>query len=126
MSDTQRKQLLSMARNLSPIDTIMRIGLMPRTVIPRILRHAVSWLVVGTYIGVATLARNNWALVFDDVDSDVMTRFDVCITSYEMLVACAEIFRSVERWAYVVVDEASLRRRRGSLTARGEERAHAL
>ena len=52
-------------------------------------------------------------------------RFDVCITSYEMLVACAEIFRSVERWAYVVVDEASLRRRRGSLTARGEERAHA-
>ncbi|KOO53197.1 myb domain-containing protein, partial [Chrysochromulina tobinii] len=39
----------------------------------------------------ATLARPN---------------FDVCITTYETFTACAETFRKVERWAYLILDEA--------------------
>ena len=33
-------------------------------------------------------------------------RFDACITTYETLVNCADIFRKVKRWGYLVLDEA--------------------
>ena len=33
-------------------------------------------------------------------------RFDALVTSYEMLVVSAELFRKVRRWGYVVLDEA--------------------
>ena len=32
-------------------------------------------------------------------------KFDVCVTTYEMLTGCPEAFRAV-RWAYMIVDEA--------------------
>ena len=79
-SDTARKRLLSMARNMSPIDTVANVVLLPRTVLPRILKHWVSWCVILTYIIIAALCRHEIALVYDDVDSDVMNGLDVSIT----------------------------------------------
>ena len=70
--DVQRKKLLSMARTLSPIDTIGRIGLLPRTVIPRILTHTVSWAVIATYVVTAALCRNEITFTFQDTNTDVM------------------------------------------------------
>lgn len=56
-ADIRRKRLLSMARNLSPIDTVARIGLIGRTVVPRILRHGVCWFVLAVYFLATLLAR---------------------------------------------------------------------
>ena len=33
-------------------------------------------------------------------------KFDVCITTYETFTACVEIFKKVDKWGYVVLDEA--------------------
>ena len=33
-------------------------------------------------------------------------KFDVCLTTYEMLAAAPDVFRREDHWGYIVVDEA--------------------
>jgi len=53
----KRKTLLSLARNTTPIDTVTRLGLVGRTVLPRLAKHPLFWCVVATFGGSATASR---------------------------------------------------------------------
>ena len=53
----KRKTLLSLARNTTPIDTVTRLGLVGRTVLPRLARHPLFWCVVATFGGSAAASR---------------------------------------------------------------------
>ena len=39
-------------------------------------------------------------------DALARPKFDAVVTTYEMLVNCADVFRKVAAWGYVVLDEA--------------------
>ena len=41
--DVKRKVVLGYARDLSPMDTILNLRLIPRTVFPRLVRHVLLW-----------------------------------------------------------------------------------
>lgn len=64
--NAKRLALLSLARDTEPVNTVMKLSLVPRTVIPRILRHPLMWLVLLCFILSATLTR----LEFHDKDVD--------------------------------------------------------
>ena len=70
-ADMERKALLSLARDISPIDSIARLSALPRTVIPRILSHYLTWLVVLIYIVASVICRIG--VDFGDLD---LTAFD--------------------------------------------------
>ena len=53
----KRKWLLHLARETSPIDTVTRLSLLPRTVFPRLIKHTLFWCVMGTFALTAVLAR---------------------------------------------------------------------
>lgn len=73
-ADKKRKKMLGLARNISPIDTVGRLSMLPRTVIPRILRHWPSWMVGITYGASSGLARwGRWDLTSIELD---LTAFD--------------------------------------------------
>ena len=59
-------------RTLSPIDTILRFHKLHHTVLLAILRHPVTWLVMGTFVTSAYMARNGvW-----DADALDQTSFE--------------------------------------------------
>ena len=68
----KRKRLLGMARHLSPIDTVGRLGLINRTVLPRILRHGTCWAVMLVYLLACVLSRTGY-LAFTDFDTIATT-----------------------------------------------------
>ena len=47
-------------------------------------------------------------------DAPRLPKFDVCITTFEMLTFGAEVFRRVERWGCLIVDEAHRLKNRDS------------
>lgn len=55
--DKERKVLLGLSRNVSPIDTVIRLGMLPRTVIPRIIVHPTTWIVLGCFAISAIVTR---------------------------------------------------------------------
>ena len=73
-ADQKRKIMLGLARNISPIDTVGRLSMLPRTVIPRILRHWPTWMVGFVYGCSSGLARwGRWDLTTIELD---ITAFD--------------------------------------------------
>ena len=56
-ADEQRKKLLTLAREINPIDSIVRMAALPRTVIPRIAQHMLTWAVLMTYATACVLTR---------------------------------------------------------------------
>lgn len=69
-ADQHRKQLLGLARSISPIDTVARLGLINRTVVPRILRRYPTWMVLLLYAGTAVSSRLGF-MVFDELEPSV-------------------------------------------------------
>ena len=69
--DKKRKDLLALARDTAPIDTVSRLRLLPRTVFPRLFRHLLIWLVVVTFFGSTVTARVGWG-VEPSVVSDIL------------------------------------------------------
>lgn len=55
--EAQRQKLLALARSAAPIDTVFRLSLLPRTVIPRLRMYKSFWFVLGVYGVSATLTR---------------------------------------------------------------------
>ena len=55
--DRRRERLLGLARETSPIDTVLLLNLLPRTVLPRLLKYRLLWVVLGIFAGTATAAR---------------------------------------------------------------------
>ena len=55
--DVKRKVVLGYARDMSPMDTVGKLHLLRRTVVPRLLRHVLIWIVLLTYGTTATIAR---------------------------------------------------------------------
>lgn len=55
--EAQRQKLLSLARSAAPIDTVFRLSLLPRTVIPRLRKYKSFWFVLAVYGMSATLTR---------------------------------------------------------------------
>ena len=56
-ADNKRKRVLSLARNVSAVSTVARLDMLPRSVIPRLLRRWTTWLVICAYAASSTLAR---------------------------------------------------------------------
>lgn len=55
--EAQRQKLLSLARSAAPIDTVFRLSLLPRTVIPRLRLYKSFWFILAVYGISATLTR---------------------------------------------------------------------
>ena len=55
--DRERKKLLKLSRETSPISTITRLDKISRTVLPRLLKQPVQWAVIAVYAASATTAR---------------------------------------------------------------------
>ena len=55
--DNQRKELLHLAKSHSPMTTALKVRLLPRTVLPRLLRHYLTWVVIVTFMTTCTCAR---------------------------------------------------------------------
>ena len=55
--EAQRQRLLTLARSAAPIDTVFRLSLLPRTVIPRLWKYKSLWVVLIVYIVSATVTR---------------------------------------------------------------------
>ena len=55
--DDKRRKLLMLARETSPIDSLGRVWLIGHTVIPRLLKHGLTWLVVCVFGITATITR---------------------------------------------------------------------
>ena len=64
--DRRRKELLRMSRNCSPVDTVGRVSLLPRTVIPRIMKYPFLWVILGAFSLSAGMSRAGTD--FGDVD----------------------------------------------------------
>ena len=56
-ADEQRKKLLTLAREINPIDSIAKMAALPRTVIPRIATHSLTWLVLLVYLASSTMTH---------------------------------------------------------------------
>ena len=55
--EAKRQWLLTLARSAPPIDTVFRLSLLPRTVIPRLCKYKSLWAVLVVYAVTATLTR---------------------------------------------------------------------
>jgi hypothetical protein len=55
--EAKRQWLLTLARSAAPIDTVFRLSLLPRTVIPRLCKYMSLWAVLVVYAVTATLTR---------------------------------------------------------------------
>ena len=55
--DKRRKALLALARNTSAINTLWKLHLMPRTVIPKIFKKPMIWALLSTFVLGAMLQR---------------------------------------------------------------------
>ena len=55
--EAQRQRLLALARSAAPIDTVFRLTLLPRTVIPRLWKYKSLWVILVVYIVSATVTR---------------------------------------------------------------------
>ena len=67
--DNKRKELLQLAKSHSPMTTALKVRLLPRTVLPRRLRHYLTWVVILTFVGTCIAAR--LGITEDDIDADV-------------------------------------------------------
>jgi hypothetical protein len=68
-TDVERKKLLSLARETNPMDSILSLAALPRTVVPRILTHALTWLVVACYAAACVMTRSGVEIGILDVNS---------------------------------------------------------
>ena len=55
--NTRRTKLLDLARQTSPIDTVLAVRLLGRTVFPRLIRHPLIWIIWACFGTTATFSR---------------------------------------------------------------------
>ncbi|KAL1518947.1 hypothetical protein AB1Y20_003217 [Prymnesium parvum] len=71
--------------------------------------HAWTWLDVVVFYGNKSarevLLKFEWLAESHAKGEEPITHFDVCVTTYEMLLAASEPFRKVLHWGYLIVDE---------------------
>ena len=56
--NSKRLSLLGLARNTTPIDTVARFSLLPRTVLPRLINKPLVWVIIGSFFATAFMARS--------------------------------------------------------------------
>lgn len=66
--DASRKRLLSISRNISPIDSIFKLSILHRTVFPRVHRRIVTWVVYAVFAVSSILCRMGIYVVHDAND----------------------------------------------------------
>ena len=59
-TDKARKHLLGLARSTSAIDTLIKLNTLPRTVLPRLAKKPLIWLMFAVFAAGATAARSGW------------------------------------------------------------------
>jgi hypothetical protein len=88
--DEKRKKMLTIARSIRPIHTVAKLSLLPRTVIPRIFKWKLTWVVFSFYIFAASFTRAGWD--FGNVDTE---KFDAgtSVVTFMLVfyVGCASI-----------------------------------
>ena len=93
-ADAARKRLLALARDVSPMDSILRLAALPRTVLPRILSHSLTWCVILCYAGSTIAVRIGTE--FGDLD---LTAFDGSTTLITFMiifyVGCTQLPRHI-------------------------------
>ena len=65
----QRKRLLHMARKHSPLTSALKLRLLPRTVLPRLLRRSMTYMIFATFGGTAACAQ--FGVTEQDIDPSV-------------------------------------------------------
>ena len=64
--DLRRKNLLRLSRNLSPVQTVATLSLLPRTVLPRIIMYPFTWAIFACFIVSSAMSRAGFD--FGEVD----------------------------------------------------------
>ena len=59
-TDKARKHLLGLARSTSAIDTLIKLHTLPRTVLPRLAKKPLIWLMFAVFAAGAAAARSGW------------------------------------------------------------------
>ena len=112
--DVKRKDMLTIARNLRPIDSVGAFSLLPRTVLPRIMKYGWTWLILVLYALIASLTRIGTDFGEVDVEkfdagTSIITFMIVfyvgyCYTRYN------QMFDDVERIMHSLTDACMLAR----------------
>jgi len=76
--DHNKKKLLNLARQLSPMKTALRIRLLRHTVLPRLLCQYLTWIVLIAWGGTAALAYNG--ITEPDIEDGVFTGAGTMVT----------------------------------------------
>jgi hypothetical protein len=76
--DLRRKMLLALARALSPMMTAMRMELLPKTVLPRLMRRRLMYIVFVTWAITATCARLE--ITESDIEENMFDGAGVMVT----------------------------------------------
>ena len=76
--DHQKKKLLNLARQLSPMKTALKFRLLRHTVLPRLLCQYLTWIVLITWGGTAALAYNG--ITEGDIEDGVFTGAGTMVT----------------------------------------------
>jgi len=66
-ADKERLNLLSISRETSPVGTVYRLDMIRRTVLPKLLRQPVQWVVISCYVASAVASRLGVKLITNDV-----------------------------------------------------------
>ena len=64
--DLRRKNLLRLSRNLSPVQTVATLSLLPRTVLPRIIMYPFTWAIFTCFFVSSAMSRAGFD--FGEVD----------------------------------------------------------
>ena len=70
-NDLNRRHLMSLTRGMSPIETVGKFRMLPRTVLARLIKSWVTWLILFIYGGAAAGTRSG--VNFGELD---LTAFD--------------------------------------------------
>ena len=76
--DDKRKEILHLAKNHSPMTTALKIRLLPRTVLPRLLHHYLTWVVMATFATTCVAAR--LGITEDEIDDSVFNGAGTMVT----------------------------------------------
>lgn len=79
--NVKRRDLLNLARNTSPIGTVLRLSVLPRTVLPRLAGHLLLWLVLTVFAGTAVVARLDYGGDVSEAEAVVSGGGTLCVLS---------------------------------------------
>ena len=85
-AEQKKKKFLGIVRQEAPMDTIFRLWLLKRTVLPRLMHHPVVWLTIAMFVGSAAVRR--WTSFFEGIEFDDQSDSGTLVTF--MIVFCAQ------------------------------------